>query len=148
MIHMRPVHTHSNLIVSVFPAGILQPLFYSKNFPKSLNYGGKSHISWKQKTTFFFLIRTYLSFVFLDFNEFPCRNWRCDWPRNNTWIWWQRLDVRLLLNIWKMFNSKYWLRLIRSPIWQGWQYETVVEQFDYNCIPYSRAMHHWSVLAI
>lgn len=28
------------LISLVFPAGILQPLFYSQNFPKSLNYGG------------------------------------------------------------------------------------------------------------
>lgn len=24
----------------VFPAGILQPFFYAKHFPKSLNYGG------------------------------------------------------------------------------------------------------------
>ena len=26
--------------ISVFPAGILQPPFYHKHFPKSLNYGG------------------------------------------------------------------------------------------------------------
>ena len=24
----------------MFPAGILQPFFYAKHFPKSLNYGG------------------------------------------------------------------------------------------------------------
>ena len=28
------------LFISVFPAGILQPPFYHKHFPKSLNYGG------------------------------------------------------------------------------------------------------------
>ena len=27
-------------IISVFPAGILQPPFYHKHFPKALNYGG------------------------------------------------------------------------------------------------------------
>ena len=29
-----------NIISIVFPAGILQPFFYAKHFPKSLNYGG------------------------------------------------------------------------------------------------------------
>lgn len=28
------------ILFTVFPAGILQPLFWSKSFPKSLNYGG------------------------------------------------------------------------------------------------------------
>ena len=31
---------HLGLIFTVFPAGILQPFFYAKHFPKSLNYGG------------------------------------------------------------------------------------------------------------
>ena len=31
---------HGSIVVSVFPAGILQPPFYHKFFPKSLNFGG------------------------------------------------------------------------------------------------------------
>lgn len=27
-------------IFAVFPAGILQPVFYDKNFPSSMNFGG------------------------------------------------------------------------------------------------------------
>lgn len=30
----------SVILFTVFPAGILQPFFYSKYFPKSVNYGG------------------------------------------------------------------------------------------------------------
>ena len=32
------IKIHSQFLV--FPAGILQPFFYAKHFPKSLNYGG------------------------------------------------------------------------------------------------------------
>uniref|UniRef100_A0A914PKR6 Peptidase M13 C-terminal domain-containing protein n=1 Tax=Panagrolaimus davidi TaxID=227884 RepID=A0A914PKR6_9BILA len=27
-------------LITVFPAGILQPVFYNKHFPRSMNYGG------------------------------------------------------------------------------------------------------------
>ena len=33
-------HQRTISIFLVFPAGILQPFFYAKHFPKSLNYGG------------------------------------------------------------------------------------------------------------
>lgn len=38
--HLLKFSIFVSLISLVFPAGILQPLFYSQNFPKSLNYGG------------------------------------------------------------------------------------------------------------
>ena len=33
-------HFNTSQLLSVFPAGILQPPFYHKYFPKSLNFGG------------------------------------------------------------------------------------------------------------
>jgi membrane metallo-endopeptidase-like protein 1 len=29
-----------NIFILVFPAGILQPVFYNKHFPRSMNFGG------------------------------------------------------------------------------------------------------------
>lgn len=53
----------------MFPAGILQPLFYSQNFPKSLNYGGIGVVIGHEITHGFDDKGTFQNFTIYDFKS-------------------------------------------------------------------------------